>query len=93
MKEIYSLIEPCDMVILGSPIYFCNVSGLMKTFMDRCHGYYFNKKLQGKWLTIVGVGATDNTEEFIASLRAFGNTLGMKVGSIYVAKGDTADCL
>lgn len=58
MAEIYSLIEPCDIIIFGSPIYFSNVSGKMKDFMDRCHAYYFNKKLADKQMIVIGVGAT-----------------------------------
>jgi multimeric flavodoxin WrbA len=39
MQELYPLIESSDAVVLGSPIYIGNVTGLMKTFIDRWYVY------------------------------------------------------
>lgn len=39
MQELYPLIEASDAVVLGSPIYIGNVTGLMKTFIDRWYAY------------------------------------------------------
>lgn len=39
MQELYPLIESSDAVVLGSPIYIGNVTGLMKTFIDRWYAY------------------------------------------------------
>ena len=36
MLEIYDLIQWCDAIVLGSPVYMGMVSGQMKVFMDRC---------------------------------------------------------
>ncbi|RLB06782.1 MAG: flavodoxin family protein [Deltaproteobacteria bacterium] len=35
MQKIYPLLEEADGIIFGSPVYVSNVSGRMKTFMDR----------------------------------------------------------
>jgi len=36
MDEIYEKIIKADIIVIGSPIYYCTVSGLLKNFMDRC---------------------------------------------------------
>ena len=40
MAEIRSLIETADLIVLASPLYWCGVTGLMKTFIDRLFFYY-----------------------------------------------------
>jgi len=34
--KIYKKMIDADIIIIGSPVYCCNVSGLLKNFMDRC---------------------------------------------------------
>lgn len=36
MSKIYKKMIEADVIIIGSPVYYCNVSGLLKNFMDRC---------------------------------------------------------
>lgn len=36
MDKIYKKMIGADIIIIGSPVYYCNVSGLLKNFMDRC---------------------------------------------------------
>ena len=40
MTEIRSAIEKSDLIVLASPLYWCGVTGLMKTFIDRLFFYY-----------------------------------------------------
>lgn len=35
MQKLYPLLEKADAVVLGSPVYWFNMSGLMKNFIDR----------------------------------------------------------
>jgi multimeric flavodoxin WrbA len=35
MKEIYALLESCDVIVLGSPVYFDTVSAQTKLMIDR----------------------------------------------------------
>ena len=35
MEEIRTLIEKAKILVLASPMYWCGVTGLMKTFIDR----------------------------------------------------------
>jgi multimeric flavodoxin WrbA len=37
MKEIYNLLETCDVIVLGSPVYFDTVSAQTKLMIDRCN--------------------------------------------------------
>jgi NAD(P)H dehydrogenase (quinone) len=43
-----ALLETADVIIMGSPTYFGNVSGQMKTFMDSTGGLWIKAKLAGK---------------------------------------------
>jgi putative NADPH-quinone reductase len=40
MTEIRSSIEMARIIVLASPLYWCGVTGLMKTFIDRLFFYY-----------------------------------------------------
>lgn len=46
MKDAISHFEDMDILILGTPLYFDNVSGMLKVFLDRCiaYGSYFIEK-------------------------------------------------
>lgn len=46
MKDAISHFEDLDILILGTPLYFDNVSGMLKVFLDRCiaYGSYFIEK-------------------------------------------------
>lgn len=39
MQQLYPLIESSDVLLLGSPIYIGNITGMMKTFIDRWYAY------------------------------------------------------
>lgn len=56
MTEIRNQINKAELIILASPLYWCGVTGLMKTFIDRLFFYYHpqNKPLiAGKKAIIV----------------------------------------
>jgi multimeric flavodoxin WrbA len=74
------------MIVFGSPIYFYSVSGRMKTFMDRCNGYIWNKKLSSKQAFIVGVGGSTNQTEMVNSLRSYFKALGLIHAGEYFAR-------
>ena len=40
MTEIRALVEDAKFMVLASPLYWCGVTGLMKTFIDRLFFYY-----------------------------------------------------
>ena len=56
MTEIRSVIQTAQLLIFASPLYWCGVTGLMKTFIDRLFYYYHLKtkpKIAGKKAIIV----------------------------------------
>lgn len=61
MKELVSKLLESDLIILGTPNYFKNVSSLMKTFMDRTNEVVGQLKLKGKKVVIICVGGQELT--------------------------------
>ena len=37
MRKIYDLLQSCDAIVLGSPVYFDSVSAQTKLMIDRCN--------------------------------------------------------
>lgn len=68
MQEIYPRLLEADMIVLGTPTYWANVSGLIKVFMDRTNPLW--GKLKGKSAGIIAVGE-ESAEEAIDNLKAF----------------------
>ena len=48
MVEIYTDMETADAYVFASPVYFNQVSGQFKTFLDRVFPYYWGKPLKGR---------------------------------------------
>ena len=90
MPEIYKKLEESDVLVLGSPAYFFNVTAMMKNFMDRCNPYWFSKKLKGKKAFLVSVGGSSE-ESMKDTIKAMENFLrGVFIKSIgsYYAKAE-----
>lgn len=71
-KTIIPLILQADSIVLGSPVYFNNVSAQMKTFMDRMgplHGKM--ERLRNKIGGAIVVGRRDGVEGAITAINAF----------------------
>jgi len=56
MEAILPKILNADILVLGTPNYYENVSGLMKNFMDRCHPFYEHELIRNKKVILVYVG-------------------------------------
>ncbi|MCK4553994.1 flavodoxin family protein [Candidatus Parcubacteria bacterium] len=56
MTEIRDKILDSDIIIIGTPNYFDNISGLLKDFVDRTHPFYKAESLKGKKLILIMVG-------------------------------------
>ncbi len=53
MQKLYPKLLEYDAVIMGSPTYFYNVSGDMKTFIDRCYALEaFHKEDRSVWISL-----------------------------------------
>lgn len=60
MRELIDKMNDADIIILATPNYFYNVSGLTKLFIDRSYSLYHQSLLKGKKFIYVYVG-NDNT--------------------------------
>lgn len=61
MDELLDKLHDADIVVLATPDYFYNVSGLTKLFIDRTYPCYNDNSLHGKKFIYVYVGEDDNT--------------------------------
>jgi multimeric flavodoxin WrbA len=78
MTEIRNQINSAELMILASPLYWCGVTGLMKTFLDRLFFYYHlqNVKLiAGKKAIIITPMNQKNVDDESKILVEFYNRL------------------
>ncbi len=62
MQGLYKELMNADIIVLGSPTYFDNVTALMKTFIDRCLPLYLAERLKNKKVALVSVGGLQEGE-------------------------------
>lgn len=66
MIKIRRSIQKCDLMVFASPIYWCEITGLMKTFIDRLYFYHHpeNSPLMSgkKALLLTTMGEKDNVD-------------------------------
>lgn len=55
--EVIRRIEEADVVVMGSPLYWHNICGLMRNFLDRCYGPVRQGAFSGKALYFIMQGA------------------------------------
>lgn len=69
-----------DIVVMGSPTYFGNVSAQMKVYMDSAAGYWIDAKLAGKKLgAFTSVGNPEGGGGFcLQAINTFGQFMGMQ---------------
>lgn len=65
MKTITNKMQKSDMLVIGVPNYFDNVTSIFKTFADRCYSLYKSEKLKNKkvYFIFVGGGNIEGTKE------------------------------
>lgn len=73
INEILSKLEDAHGIIIGSPVYFGNVSAQLKIFMDRSRPLRADFKLKDKVCGAIAVGASRNggQETTIAAIHEF----------------------
>jgi len=72
-------VRRASVIIIGSPNYFDNVSGLLKNFLDRTTPFYPERLLQGKRVlsVVVGGGSKKHSQRVGEYLNYFAQTQGM----------------
>jgi multimeric flavodoxin WrbA len=72
MAGILEQVYAADGLILATPIYYENVSGQMKTFMDRnATRYYHEEWLAPKVVGLIAVAGESEAEDTLAAMRRF----------------------
>ena len=67
LEQVYA-----DGLLLATPIYYENVSGQMKTFMDRnATRYYGDEHLTPKAVGLIAVAGESDAEDTLAAMRRF----------------------
>jgi multimeric flavodoxin WrbA len=56
--DIVEAIKKVDTVVMGSPLYWHNICGLMRNFLDRCYGPIGQGEFSGKKLYFIMQGAS-----------------------------------
>lgn len=85
MQAIYPKMQAADVLIIGSPNYFDNVSGLMKDFIDRTNPFYKTDKLRNKkvFFIVVGGGKVKNSQRVVEALKYFADAHKLEVVGSY----------
>jgi multimeric flavodoxin WrbA len=89
MTEVNRKFEKADVVVIGTPNYFDNLSGLLKDFIDRTNIFYETGKLKGKKGVAIVVGGSKigegSLERCLGNLKNFFEMHEMKVAGTLVA--------
>lgn len=64
----------CDVLVIGSPTYYFDVSGHTKNFIDRTYSLYHDRKLAGRKGVAVAVHANKGVNRTIQTLEGFLST-------------------
>jgi multimeric flavodoxin WrbA len=80
MQGIYPKLLAADVIVLGTPVYFYMLSGLLKNFIDRTCPIW--TKLEGKGLAGVVV-AEEGLGQAVSNLKGYADCCGLEwVGSV-----------
>jgi multimeric flavodoxin WrbA len=72
MPGVLEQVYAADGLLLATPIYYENVSGQMKTFMDRnATRYYQEEWLTPKVVGLIAVAAESSADDTLAAMRRF----------------------
>ena len=75
MQDIYPKLLEADLIILGTPVYFDMLSGMLKNFMDRTCAIW--PKLEGKKLAGIAV-AEEGIGKAVDNLKTYANICSME---------------
>ena len=69
--EIAQRILDCEVLVMGSPTYYYDVSGQLKNFIDRTYSYYHDRRLAGRKAVAVSVEADKGGSRAIQTIEGF----------------------
>lgn len=86
--KIQQMLEESDGIVLGSPVYIDNVTGMMKTLFDRLADAIHCQLLTGKYGCSVSTTHSSGGAEVVTYMNHVLNWLGVTVvGGVWVAHG------
>jgi len=86
MQGLYPKLKEADVIVIATPTYFWNVSGLTKNFMDRTLPLYYHGMLKGKLGAAIALAAINGQERTLAALNHFFELHEVKqIGGIAIA--------
>jgi multimeric flavodoxin WrbA len=69
--EIAQKVLECEVLVMGSPTYYYDISGQLKNFIDRSYSLYHDRRLSGKKGIAVAVCASMGAERAAATIEGF----------------------
>ena len=60
--EVLAKVQACDTLVIGSPVYWHDLSGTLRCFLDRCYGPVPEGGLAGKRVFLLFQGAAPTSE-------------------------------
>lgn len=96
IKEVLKKIDECDILVIGSPVYWYTVGGMLKTFIDRLYMLPEAEALRGKKLYLFAQGSAPNSDtvksiEFLANRLSY--LMGMELKGVVTDSSDGREIL
>ena len=79
MKEVLKEMNKYDILVIGSPVYWYTVGGMLKTFIDRLYMLPEAEALRGKKLYLFAQGSAPN-QDTVKSIEFLSNRLSYLMG-------------
>ena len=79
MKEVLIEMDKYDILVIGSPVYWYTVGGMLKTFVDRLYMLPEAEALRGKKLYLFAQGSAPN-QDTVKSIEFLSNRLSYLMG-------------
>jgi multimeric flavodoxin WrbA len=70
-EDVASRMLDCEVLVIGSPTYYYDVSGQLKNFIDRTYSYYHDRRLAGRKAVAVSVEADKGGTRAIQTIEGF----------------------
>ena len=89
MQKLYPKLKEADVLVVGTPTYYWNVTGLVKDFIDRTNPLYHTESLKGKMGAALAVAEENGQELALSAITSFFELQNMKqIGGIAIVRGD-----
>ena len=96
MKEVLKEIDKYDILVIGSPVYWYTVGGMLKTFIDRLYMLPEAEALRGKKLYLFAQGSAPSSDtvksiEFLSNRLSY--LMGMELKGVVTDSSDGREIL